>query len=149
MHLSPPDTSPHGAITKDITVLYTNADQFLNKMNDLEMHIAGSEPDLILITEILPKYHLYRINKASLMIPGYLFYLNFDPDSDITPTLDIHGEGIVISNTISATQTFNNNSFKDHIWKKIDLQIQDKLLVGCIYHSPFSAAMETSIIPSL
>ena len=68
------------------TVTYTNADQLLNKVDDLEMLIAGSEPDLILITDILPKYHLYHINKASLMIPGYSLYLNFDPDSDITTT---------------------------------------------------------------
>ena len=72
-----------GATIKDITVLYTNADQFLNKINDLEMLIAGSVPDLILITEVLPKYYLYCINKASLMIPGYSLYLNFDSDSDI------------------------------------------------------------------
>ena len=50
---------------------------FLNKRNDLELLIAGSELNLILITEILPKYHLYCINKASLMIPGYSLYLNF------------------------------------------------------------------------
>ena len=36
-HLSPPDNSPHGPTIKDITVLYTNADQFFNKINDLEM----------------------------------------------------------------------------------------------------------------
>ena len=145
--LSPPDTSSYKTITKDITVLYTNADQFLNKINDLEMLIAGSEPDLMLITEILPKNHLYPINKASLMIPGYLLYLNFDPDSDITPTLDIRGVGIFISNTLSATQVhFNNNSYKDHVWIRLDLQGQDKLLVGCIYRSP-SAAMVISISP--
>ena len=126
--LSPPDTSSYKTITKDITVLYTNADQFLNKINDLEMLIAGSEPDLMLITEILPKHHWYLINKASLMIPGYSLYLNFDPDSDITPTLDIRGVGIFISNTLSATQVhFNNNSFKDHVWIRLDLQGQDKL----------------------
>ena len=109
-------TSSYKTITKDITVLYTNADQFLNKINDLEMLIAGSELDLMLITEILPKHHFYLINKASFMIPGYSLYLNFDPDSYIIPTLDIRGVGIFISNTLSATQVyFNNNSFKDHV----------------------------------
>ena len=42
------------SLSKDITILYTNADQFLNKINDLKMLIVGSEPDLILITKILP-----------------------------------------------------------------------------------------------
>ena len=86
------------------------------------MLIAGSVPDLILITEVLPKYHLYCINKASLMIPGYSLYLNFDSDSDITPILDICGVSIFISNTLSATQIyFNNNSYKDQVLIKIDL----------------------------
>ena len=117
----------------------------MNKVNDLEMLIAGSEPDLILITEILPKYHSYFINKTSLMIHGYSLYLNFDPDSDMTSTLGIRGVGIYVSNTLSASQVyFNNNSFKDHVWININLQGQDKLLVGSIYRSP-SEAMQTNI----
>ena len=68
------------------------------------MLIAVNEPDLILITKILSKYHLYCINKASLMMPGYLLYLRFDPDSDRTPILDTRGVGVFI-NTLSATQT--------------------------------------------
>ena len=100
--------------------------------------------DTTVTTKILSIYHLYCINKAFLMLPGYLLYLTFDPDSDITPTLDISGIGIFISNTLSAIQTyFHNNSSKDYVWIKIDLQWQDKLLVGCIYYSP-SAAMETT-----
>ena len=54
---------------------------------------------------------------------------------------------IFIFNTLSATQGyayFSNNSFKDHVWIKTDLQGQDKFLVGWIYCSN-SVAMETSI----
>ena len=36
------------------------------------------------------------------MIHGYSLYLNFDTDSDMTSTLGIHGEGIYVSNTLSA-----------------------------------------------
>ena len=50
---------------------------FEQDINDLEMLIAGSEPDLILITEILPKHHSYFINKASLMIHGYSLYQEY------------------------------------------------------------------------
>ena len=38
-------------------VFYTNADQFLNKRDELQMFIAGNEPNIILISEILPKSH--------------------------------------------------------------------------------------------
>ena len=63
------------------------------------------------------------------MIPGYLLYLNFYPDSDNSYIGYLwSGMGIFISSTLSATQTyFSNNSFKHHFWIKIDLQGQDKL----------------------
>ena len=38
-----------------LSIFYTNIDQFLNKKDDLETAIAGNKPDIILITEILPK----------------------------------------------------------------------------------------------
>ena len=47
----------------------------LDKINDLEILIAGSRLDLIMITEMFTKYHLYLSNKASLMIPDYSLYL--------------------------------------------------------------------------
>ena len=34
-------------------ILYTNADQFVNKINDLEMLVSGSELDLLLISRLL------------------------------------------------------------------------------------------------
>ena len=42
--------------TKDgIKFFYTNADQFVNKRDDLLARIAGEEPDVIMITEVIPK----------------------------------------------------------------------------------------------
>ena len=34
-----------------LQILYTNADQFINKRDDLMAFIAGNEPDLILIRD--------------------------------------------------------------------------------------------------
>ena len=39
----------------ELKFLYTNADQFVNKRDDLLARIAGDEPDVILITEFIPK----------------------------------------------------------------------------------------------
>ena len=47
---------------QSLRVLYTNADQFLNKVHDLEMFTAGNEPDPILISEFLPKNHSVFVN---------------------------------------------------------------------------------------
>ena len=74
-----------------LKVLYTNADQFLNKVHDLQTFIAGNEPDLILISELLHKNHLVFINISNFMIPGYSLYLNFDSTADISTTLGIQG----------------------------------------------------------
>ena len=39
----------------DLTFLYTNADQFVNKRDELSMFISSDPPDIMLITEIIPK----------------------------------------------------------------------------------------------
>ena len=52
-------------------VLYTNADQFLNKRDDLLLHIAANEPDVIMITEVLSKIQPSLISDVQLQIPGY------------------------------------------------------------------------------
>ena len=52
-------------------ILYTNADQLVNKMDDLSTLIAGEEPDLILITEILPKRCVNSLSAARLALDGY------------------------------------------------------------------------------
>ena len=57
-HLQDPDApyhSDHRLRTDYLKILYTNADQFVNKRDDLLMLIAGNEPDIILINETIPK----------------------------------------------------------------------------------------------
>ena len=38
-----------------LNLFYTNADQFVNKRDDLLMFIANDQPDIMLITEVIPK----------------------------------------------------------------------------------------------
>ena len=69
-------TSP--AQVKQLQVYYTNADQLVNKRDDLAMQIAGSEPDIMMLTEVIPKAQVLPIPLALLSIPGYSLYVNFD-----------------------------------------------------------------------
>ena len=62
--------------------LYTNADQFVNKRDDLLARIAGDEPDIIMITEVIPKSQKNPIAPALLEIDGYKATFNFEPKSD-------------------------------------------------------------------
>ena len=50
---------------------YTNADQFINKREDLLARIADDEPDVILITEVIPKCQSNPIAPALLHLDGY------------------------------------------------------------------------------
>ena len=59
-------------------ILYTNTDQFLNKRDDLCLRIVGSEPHVIILTETIPKAQILPISPATLAIPGYSLYCNFD-----------------------------------------------------------------------
>ena len=45
----------------NLNILYTNADQFLNKREDLLMLITNNNPDLIIITEVIPKTQINPI----------------------------------------------------------------------------------------
>jgi len=65
--------------TELIEYFYTNINQFLNRKDDLETAIAGNEPDIILITEILPKAQYNTITTALLSINDYHSFFNFDP----------------------------------------------------------------------
>ena len=56
-------------------VLYPNADQFISKQDDMAMLICRDEPDLILLTEVIPKVQKAAICSAVMTIPGYVQYL--------------------------------------------------------------------------
>ena len=73
---------------------YTNADQFVNKRDDLLMMISDDRPDLILITEMIPKKQINPITDQLLDFVGYKAYYNFDPNISNLGTLGIRGVAI-------------------------------------------------------
>ena len=88
-----------------LSIFYTNANQFLNKIDDLEMLIAGSEPDIIMITEVLPKIHCNSISAARLALSGYQAFFNFDPNNP-SSTDHLHGVTIYIYSKLPASEVF-------------------------------------------
>ena len=53
-----------------MSVLYSDVDQFVNKRDECCAMIAGDEPDLILLTEVIPKAQVNPIPPALLSLPG-------------------------------------------------------------------------------
>ena len=120
----------------DFQVLYTNIDQLLNKRDDLLMKIADSSPDIILITEVIPKAQTNPIDEVRLNIPGFNVFLNFDPTLRNLGSSNCRGIAIYVSNTIVATEVSFDTQFNEHLWVSIPLLGNNQLRVGCIYRSP-------------
>jgi len=118
--------------------MYTNADQFINKRDDLQLFIAGDEPDIIIITEILPKAPSF-VSDALLSLPGYTSYFNFNCGSVQSSSTRQRGVGIYITDTLSATRITFPSEFEEHLWISLKLRGSDVLTVGCIYRSPSSS----------
>jgi len=56
----------------DLQVLYTNCDQLLNKFDELSTIANDTKPDLILLTEVIPKAQTLPIGISRISIPGFL-----------------------------------------------------------------------------
>ena len=103
------------------------------------MEIAGKEPDIIMLTEVIPKAQLAPIHPALLDIPGFTCLTNFEPSQPALGSSGMRGICIYTSLKINAREvSFPENIFKEQLWVKIDLVGADFLLVGCIYRSPSS-----------
>ena len=119
-----------------LKILYTNADQFINKRNDLEMFNANDQPDIMLITEIIPKNQVNPITQALLDIEGYKCYLNFNPDECNLGASGIRGVCIYSKIALNVIEVeFSIEGCRDHAWIEIPIGKGDSILCGCIYRT--------------
>ena len=56
-----------GGNIENLKTMYTNADQFLNKKDDILQFIAGNEPNIIMISEVIPKAQMNPMLDTSYM----------------------------------------------------------------------------------
>ena len=118
-------------------MVYTNADQLINKRDDLCMFIADNHPDLILVTEVIPKAQVNPIAPALLDIPGFIIYTNFDPSSRNLGGSGIRGVAIYVHCSLHVSEvSFDQTNFKEQLWVEMALEGSDRLLIGCLYRSP-------------
>ena len=118
-------------IPKRMKVLYTNADQLGNKMDDIRMAI-------IAITEVIPKAQLYPITAATLQLTGYDLFTNFELNTPNPGTGGIRGIVFFTKANIQAKELHFKKVSIEHLWLTIKLKHQDSLVLGCIYRSPSS-----------
>lgn len=102
----------------------------MNKLDELRQRVAINSPDIIVITETLPKTRDCRPSPAELAIQGYKIYHNEDSG----------GRGIAIyaANNLSTEEVVINSSFKEHLILEVELSNHRKLVIGAVYRSPSS-----------
>ena len=62
--------------------MYSNADQLLNKMEELKAQIAERAPEIMLFTEVIPKAQKNPISETQVEIDGYQLFKNFNYTDD-------------------------------------------------------------------
>ncbi len=104
----------------------------MNKRNELLHIIEQDDPDIICLTEILPKNARYPVEISELQLDGY------DTFTNIKETTSHRGVIMYTKKKLSAIPSNVNTSFTESIWCEVPLLREDRLLIGCIYRSPNS-----------
>jgi len=126
-------------------VFYTNADQALNKKEELLVMISNDNPDIIILTEVIPKAQSNPIPLPQLAIPGYNFYVNFDYNA--TGLGKSGKRGIIVYFSIALTTKqilFSNTLFEEYLLAEAILPNNVSLTIGGIYRSPSANKAEST-----
>ncbi len=96
-------------IDHKIKVLYRNADQLPNKMHELLINIGIFRPDVIMLTEVLPKNSETKTTKASIQIKGIELFTNIEDEENI------RGLALYISNNLKVEEEKFSTISKENI----------------------------------
>ena len=115
---------------KNLKLMYTNIDTFLNKHEELLTRLSADDPDLLGIVELLPKKRV-EFNSCECKLPNYILFMGPNPK---------RGVAIYIRDKFKAqAHNFLHNDFEEAIWCVVHLDRGEKLLVGVMYRSPNSS----------
>ena len=127
-------------IINNLKVYYTNCDCLtLSKKRELEVIIQEEDPDIIALTEILPKRSLYETNYLFYNIESYVRY-----SSGLTS-----GRGVIIyvKSRINSFDLRVQSNFAESVWCQISLNNNnDMLTLGYIYRSPNSSVDNFNVL---
>ena len=109
---------------------YTNTDSLLNKRHELKVIISTHKPDVLMITETLPKNASTPPDKAEFAIDNYELYYNHE-DSNCH-----RGVCIYVHQSLKSKRILQCESCPESVWCEINLQKNDTLILGSVYRSP-------------
>ena len=101
------------------------------------MSISVDKPDLILLTEVIPKAQKLPISQALLSIDGYSLFLNFDASSPNLGAGGKRGIGAFVANHLNTLEvTLTHQPLIEQLWLQVSTREKCSLLLGCVYRSP-------------
>ena len=110
-------------------MMYTNADTLTTKMRELNLLVNNEKIDVLLVTEVKPKYSLENVTKQQFEIEGYELFPNVEAD------MSHRGINIYVTDHL-ATLTHEivlSENFKESVWIETKLGYNDKTIIGCAY----------------
>ena len=111
--------------------LYTNADQYINKRNEMKILVDENQPDIVGITELKPKNPRYEINESEIAMEGYELFHNLREEG--------RGLALLIKKEMNPTPNeCLNTHYSEHIFVDVTQGDGTALTVGLIYRSPSS-----------
>jgi len=125
--------------TTNLSVLYTNADQFPNKRDELKFQIAEDPPAFIIITEVIPKAQKSPLFMSTIHLDAYDAYLNFDPDQHDLGASGSRGIAVFVRKSLNITVReldYGQVGFQEQLFLDCTYNGSEELTIGCIYRSP-------------
>ena len=107
------------------------------------MLIASDEPDIMMLTELIPKAQINPTLEIQISIKGYEIFTNFNYTDTNLGSSGIRGVAIYVKENLICREIKFRGIFEDHVWVEISLKNKDALLCGCIYRSPTDDKLST------
>ena len=117
-----------------ISTLYTNADQLLNKMEDLKMMITNEPPDIIIINEVIPKAQRNLILADSLNIDGYDLSCNFKLEEENMGAAGTRGIDIYLLDSLVNSSVDRGHATTvgvEHMYRSPSTNIETSTMAVC------------------
>ena len=116
--------------------MYTNADGLLNKRDLLTVCTNIEKPDIVMVSEVIPKAQKLPITAQGLAIPGFRNAMtNFNPEDANLGNSGTRGLAVYIKDSLSISPVKLNSTFKEYLAIEVSLTRSDKLLLVLIYRN--------------
>ena len=133
------DDERHVNNVNSFKCISANVDSLLNKRHEMRHMFVKDDPDIVFVSEILPKNLKDPLQPSEIAFEGYDCFTNCFSEY-------VHlGTALYIKKSLNAQQvclTKKQEEAKESTWVEIRLQDNEKLILGSIYRPPSNTKEE-------